>query len=65
MCHLAAACANVQIARFPVDILGPLYYARAPKRGGIEYERGHVHVPRGAGLGIQLSEDEVREMGGE
>jgi muconate cycloisomerase len=65
MCHLAAACANVQIARFPVDILGPLYYARAPKRGAIEFERGHVHVPKGPGLGMQLTEDEMKEMSGQ
>lgn len=63
MCQLAAACANVQVARFPVDILGPLYYARAPKRGAIEFDHGHVHVPKGAGLGMQLTEDEIKELG--
>jgi muconate cycloisomerase len=63
MCQLAAACANVQVSRFPVDILGPLYYARAPRQRAIEFERGHVHVPTGPGLGMQLTEDEIREMG--
>jgi muconate cycloisomerase len=59
MCHLAASHANVQIGKFPVDILGPLYYATRPRRGAIRFEGGHVHVPTGPGLGIEISREEV------
>ena len=60
MCHLAAACANVQVTKFPVDILGPLYYDAKPRRDPIRFEGGHVHVPTGAGLGVTIEPDELK-----
>jgi muconate cycloisomerase len=62
MCHLAAACANVQVARFPVDILGPLYYVVKPRATAIRFERGRVRVPRGHGLGIELCGEELEVL---
>jgi muconate cycloisomerase len=62
MCHLAAACANVQVASFPVDILGPLYYNEAPQKLPIKFERGHVHVPAGAGLGLSIEPEEIKAL---
>jgi len=62
MCHLAAACANVQVERFPVDILGPLYYAVKPRNKPLRFERGRVHVPRGCGLGIELCGEELEVL---
>ena len=62
MCHLAATCANVSVTRFPVDILGPLYYAVKPRMKPIEFERGTVHVPDGSGLGVQLCADELQAL---
>ena len=62
MCHLAAACANVQVARFPVDILGPLYYTVKPRATPLRFERGRVHVPRGNGLGIELDGEELEVL---
>ena len=61
MCHLAAACANVTADRYPVDILGPLYYAVRPQ-SGIRYERGRVHVPSTPGLGVSLSDDDLHAL---
>jgi muconate cycloisomerase len=62
MCHLAAACANVSVTRFPVDILGPLYYAVKPRMTPIQFERGTVHVPGGIGLGVQLCAEELEAL---
>jgi muconate cycloisomerase len=62
MCHLAAACANVPVTRFPVDILGPLYYAVKPKAKPIRFEQGRVHVPSGDGLGVEITPDELRAL---
>jgi muconate cycloisomerase len=59
MCHLTAACPNVQVAKFPVDILGPLYYAVHPRKKPIHFQNGCVFVPEGPGLGIKLSEDDL------
>lgn len=62
MCHLAAACANVQVNDFPVDILGPLYYAVHPRSKSIQFKDGRVEVPRGFGLGIEMTLDEARGL---
>ena len=62
MCHLAAACANVTVGKFPVDILGPLYYAVKPRAKPVHFERGHVHVPAGNGLGVDVSPDELEAL---
>jgi L-alanine-DL-glutamate epimerase-like enolase superfamily enzyme len=63
MCHLAAACANVRVTQFPVDILGPLYYSVKPRATAVMFENGRVRVPEGHGLGIQLSADELQAIG--
>jgi muconate cycloisomerase len=62
MCHLAAACANVPVHRFPVDILGPLYYAVKPRAKPVRFERGHVFVPAGSGLGIEVCAEELEAL---
>jgi muconate cycloisomerase len=62
MCHLTAACSNVQISRFPVDILGPLYYTVHPRLNPIRFENGRVFVPEGPGLGVELKVDELEKL---
>jgi muconate cycloisomerase len=62
MCHLAAACTNVQVNKFPVDILGPLYYAVHPRSKPIRFQDGHVTVPNDPGLGIEMMLEEAREL---
>jgi L-alanine-DL-glutamate epimerase-like enolase superfamily enzyme len=62
MCHLAAACANVQIGKFPVDILGPLYYAVHPRNKPIRFENGCVITPSGPGLGIEIDPEEIESL---
>jgi L-alanine-DL-glutamate epimerase-like enolase superfamily enzyme len=62
MCHLAAACPNVQVTRYPVDILGPLYYSVHPKTDPIRYKNGCVLAPSGPGLGLTITEDDLQEL---
>jgi muconate cycloisomerase len=59
MCHLTAACPNVQVHKFPVDILGPLYYAVHPKQKPLQFKDGCVVVPDGPGLGLEISEQDL------
>jgi muconate cycloisomerase len=62
MCHVAAACSNVPVANFPVDILGPLYYAVHPKKNPIQFQDGCVLVPQSPGLGIDLDRNEIEAL---
>ncbi len=62
MCHLAAACANVQVSQYPVDILGPLYYAVHPRAKPVHFEHGHVFVPAGSGLGVEVCPEELEAL---
>jgi muconate cycloisomerase len=62
MCHLAVACPNVQIKRYPVDILGPLYYSVHPEMNPIRFRNGCVLVPTGPGLGLTITEDDLRAL---
>ncbi|HOB31864.1 MAG TPA: enolase C-terminal domain-like protein [Verrucomicrobiota bacterium] len=62
MCHLAAACSNVPVTDFPVDILGHLYYAVHPKKNPVEFQNGRVLVPQGPGLGMDLDRDEIEAL---
>jgi muconate cycloisomerase len=62
MCHLAAACANVPVRQFPVDILGPLYYAVKPRSKPVRFDRGHVFVPAGDGLGVEICAEELEAL---
>jgi L-alanine-DL-glutamate epimerase-like enolase superfamily enzyme len=62
MCHLAAIAGNVQVAKFPVDILGPLYYTDRPACGAVRFSGGHVEVPTGFGLGLDITRDEIETL---
>lgn len=62
MCHLAAACSNVQVGRFPVDILGPLYYTVKPRSRPVRFDSGQVSVPAGDGLGVEITAEELEAL---
>jgi len=59
MCHLAVACKNVALEKFPVDILGPLYYSFKLPRTPVEYQNGRVQTPQGWGLGLDIAEKDL------
>ena len=62
MCHLAAACPAVRAELFPVDILGPLYYAVHPTGKAIAFQNGTVTVPTGPGLGLEITTKEIERL---
>lgn len=62
MCHAAVACANVKVSHFPVDILGPLYYSTHPKKTPVVFKNGHVEVPPGPGLGMEIDPSEIENL---
>lgn len=62
MCQLVAAAANVPVNQYPVDVLGPLYYAERPKRQAVRFEGGHVEVPPGPGLGLDVDGAEIEAL---
>ncbi len=62
MCQLVAAAANVQVSRYPVDILGPLYYVQRPKRQAVRFDGGHVETPSGPGLGLNVDREEIEAL---
>lgn len=64
MCHLTAASPNVPVQKFPVDILGPLYYSVRPKQKPIQFKNGRVQTPTGFGLGVEICEEEIKALAG-
>lgn len=62
MTHLAAASANVLVEKFPVDILGPLYYDVHPRRSPSRFHQGHVAVPTAPGLGVEMTVAEAEAL---
>ncbi|MDB6026640.1 MAG: ykfB 2 [Verrucomicrobiales bacterium] len=62
MCHLTVASKNVPVKTFPVDILGPLYYSVKPQQKPICFQNGHVFCPEGHGLGVEISEEELKPL---
>jgi L-alanine-DL-glutamate epimerase-like enolase superfamily enzyme len=45
-----------------VDILGPLYYSTRPRQNPVVFENGHVNVPPGPGLGLEISPEEIEVL---
>jgi muconate cycloisomerase len=62
MCHLAACTGNVCVSKYPVDILGPLYYDTRLRETPVDFSGGHVNVPSGPGFGLRVDEEWIREL---
>jgi L-alanine-DL-glutamate epimerase-like enolase superfamily enzyme len=62
MCHLAVSENNVSANEFPVDILGPLYYAVHPRKKPIRFDQGRVIAPQGPGLGVEIETEQLEEL---
>jgi len=53
---------NIEISKFPVDILGPLYYETRLASSPVRLEGGLAYLPEGNGLGLQIDEAQLREL---
>jgi muconate cycloisomerase len=54
MCHLVVGTANMQVERFPGDILGPEYHEFAIVTEPVRIEGPVVETPTGPGLGVEV-----------
>lgn len=57
--HLAAALPRLQ---YPSYLIGPLKYAQQIVTPVVDVVDGHVAVPQGAGLGVEVDEQELRRL---
>ena len=55
--HLAAALPNIHYPCYPA---GPVVYAEQIVKERVRYEAGHLIVPDGPGLGVEIDEDRLR-----
>ncbi len=59
MGHLVLACENMQVEKFPGDMLGPVYHEFSVVKNPLRIEGPMVHMPGGPGLGVDVDWDLV------
>jgi muconate cycloisomerase len=60
MCHLIVACENVQVEKYPGDVLGPDYHEFSIAKNPIRIRGSLVTTPTGPGLGVEVDWNVVR-----
>jgi len=55
--------AVARVLDYPSDSTGPRLYTSDVVKSPVRYEAGHLMVPTGAGLGVEVDEDLLRERG--
>jgi L-Ala-D/L-Glu epimerase len=60
MCHLVAACENMNVERFPGDILGPEYHEFSVVDNPLQIEGPVITLNDAPGLGVSVNWDKVR-----
>lgn len=60
MCHLVTAAPNMQVDRYPGDVLGPVYHEFSVVRDPVPIEGPLVTTPDRPGLGVEVDWDVVR-----
>jgi muconate cycloisomerase len=59
MCHLIVACENLQVEKYPGDVLGPDYHEFSIARNPIAIKGPIVRTPSVPGLGVEVDWDVV------
>jgi len=54
MCHLVVACPNMQVERFPGDVLGPEYHEVSIAKNPIRIDGPNVTINEQPGLGVEV-----------
>jgi L-alanine-DL-glutamate epimerase-like enolase superfamily enzyme len=62
MLHVACAIKNIESETYPADILGPHYHESDLLAEPLALPFDGAPVPRGPGLGVELSEDQLRQF---
>jgi muconate cycloisomerase len=63
MAHLVVACENIQVERYPGDMLGPDYHAFSIAKNPIQVDGPLTTITDDPGLGIEVDWDLVRKNG--
>ena len=61
MIHLAMATRAFGSSDYPCDIIGPLFYTDELLKEPLPIQGGEARPPSGAGLGVELDEEKVRQ----
>ncbi len=61
MCHLAVACPNLQLEKFPGDILGPDYHEFSIAKNPISIQGPIVTITDRPGLGVDVDWDVIKK----
>lgn len=62
MCHLVVACENMQVDRFPGDIMGPDYHLHNVARNPLLIDGPTITITDQPGLGIDVDWEQVAEL---
>ena len=63
MCQLVVACQNLQVERYPGDILGPEYHEMSIAREPLKIEGPVISITDRPGLGIEVDWTAVEKLG--
>ena len=55
MCHLVAACPNMNVEKYPGDIMGPDYHAISVVKEPLEIRGPVITTPHRPGLGVDVN----------
>lgn len=61
MAHLVVAHANMQVEKYPGDMLGPDYHQFSIAKNPIKIEGPLTHTPTGPGLGVEVDWERVKK----
>jgi L-alanine-DL-glutamate epimerase-like enolase superfamily enzyme len=61
MGHLIVACPNIQVEKYPGDVLGPEYHEVSIARNPLEIKGPVVTITNRPGLGVDVDWDVVRK----
>ena len=62
MCHLVVACPNIQVERYPGDILGPEYHQASIAREPLKIEGPVISITDQPGLGVEVDWNAVEKL---
>jgi len=62
MGHMVVGCQNIQVEKYPGDVLGPIYHEHSIAKNPVQIKGPIVTVPDGPGLGVEVDWHAVKEL---